>query len=115
LLPGMLVQYGVGSAVYAGVIAVVGWRATFDLRFVLSVSWMVLVVSIGATLLLFYMLAHDLASRVSTLFFLVPILAMSADHWVFGNPVSRWTILGSLVVLASMLLYRRTSRVSERR
>jgi drug/metabolite transporter (DMT)-like permease len=111
----MLVQYGVGSAVYAGVIAVVGWRATFDLRFVLSVSWMVLVVSIGATLLLFYMLAHDLASRVSTLFFLVPILAMSADHWVFGNPVSRWTILGSLVVLASMVLYRRTSRVSERR
>ena len=94
LLPVMLVQYAVGSVAYLLILIVTGWRATFDIRFVSSVAWMILVVSIGATFLLFYMLAHDVASRVSSLFFFIPVLSMGADKWIFGTPVSFTTVAG---------------------
>lgn len=76
-------------------------------RFVLAASWMIVVVSTGATLLLLYMLKHDSAGRVGSLFYLVPAVALAFDYWMFGQRVSFLTLAGALLVVTSIILYRR--------
>lgn len=94
------------SVVFVGVLAIVGWHANLNTQFVLSATWMITIVSTGAVLLLFYMLANDAASKVSVLFYLVPVITMTLDYWVFGNKVSVLTLFGALLVVTAIWAYR---------
>ncbi|WP_102945848.1 DMT family transporter [Stenotrophomonas sp. VV52] len=76
-------------------------------KFVLAASWMIVVVSTGATLLLLYMLKHDSAGKVGSLFYLVPAVALAFDYLMFGQSVSLMTVAGALLVVTSIILYRR--------
>ncbi|MFX9165568.1 hypothetical protein ABTN87_19085, partial [Acinetobacter baumannii] len=69
-------QY-IGSAlVFGTVVAVTGWRATLDVGFLISAAWMILVVSVGANVLLLYLLSRHQASKIGVVFYFVPIVTM---------------------------------------
>ncbi|MDO7910905.1 DMT family transporter [Pseudomonas sp. 22-AL-CL-001] len=77
-------------------------RLTVTPQFVLSVSWMAIVVSTLAVVLLFRLLEKGSASQVSVLFYLVPLVTLSLDYLVFGNTVSWVTAFGALLVVVAV-------------
>jgi drug/metabolite transporter (DMT)-like permease len=105
-----LYQSVVGCVVFGTVVAITGWQIDPTTGFVVASLWMILVVSVGATLLLFLMLRYGVAGRVGVLFYMVPVLAVLLDYLVFGTEVSWLTALGALVVAASVVAYRRLCR-----
>lgn len=101
-----LLQYCAASALFITIVSLVGWSAKVDINFVLASSWMIVVVSVGAVLLLLFMLQKDAASNVSVLFYFVPILTMLFDYLVFGTQLSWVIVIGTTIVLSSIYLYR---------
>jgi drug/metabolite transporter (DMT)-like permease len=82
----------------------VAWTA----QFVAALLWLVLALSIGAILLLTHLIKHGEASKVSSLFYLVPP-ATAIEAWLlFGEPLGRVKIAGiALVALGVYLAMRR--------
>lgn len=70
--------------------------------FIISALWMILIVSTLAGLLLFYMLSRNSASKVSILFYLVPVITVLFDYIVFGNRISWMTGLGAILIIISV-------------
>lgn len=73
---------------------------------VLSLVWMGAVVSVGAYLLLMVMLKYSSADKVSTLFFLLPLLTMILESIVFDITLSTLTVFGVVLVCLSLLIYQ---------
>ncbi|MGI0115749.1 DMT family transporter [Zooshikella sp. RANM57] len=99
-------QYCAASVLFITIISLVGWDANIDTNFIVASSWMIVVVSVGAVLLLLFMLQKDAASKVSVLFYFVPILTMLFDYLVFDTQLSWVIVIGTTTVLASIYLYR---------
>ncbi len=78
----------------------VEWTA----RIVVTLGWSVLVLSIGATLVLYVLLRRGDASRVASLLYLVPpVTAMMA--WIgFGETLAPLTIAGMVLAAAGVAL-----------
>ena len=72
----------------------------------LSLVWMGAVVSVGAYLLLMLMLKYSAADKVSTLFFLLPLLTMILESLVFDSTLSALTIFGAILVCVSLFIYQ---------
>ena len=72
----------------------------------LSLVWMGAVVSVGAYLLLMFMLKYSAADKVSTLFFLLPLLTMILESLVFDSTLSALTIFGAILVCVSLFIYQ---------
>ena len=80
--------------------------------FILSASWMIVVVSTLAVLLLFHMLTKHSASKVGVLFYMIPIITMLLDYATFGNIVSWVTIAGALLVIVAVKGFGKEQSVS---
>lgn len=74
---------------------------------VVSLLYLVVVLSIGASLLWFWMLSHGEASRVSAFYFLTPLFGVSAGALLLGEHVFALDGLGLLVVIAGIVLATR--------
>jgi drug/metabolite transporter (DMT)-like permease len=74
---------------------------------VVSLVYLVVVLSIGASLLWFWMLSHGEASRVSAFYFLTPLFGVSAGALLLGEHVFALDGLGLLVVIAGIVLATR--------
>jgi drug/metabolite transporter (DMT)-like permease len=98
LITGTLVQYVASSIVFV-IIAfafetrVVQWTTPF----VLTLAWFVGPISLGAILLLLWMIRHGSAARVSGLFYLVPPLTALEAYFLFGERLG-WTAFVGLVL-----------------
>ena len=92
----------------AAAFAVAWWiddRAVeWTVRIVVTLGWSVLVLSIGATLVLYVLLRRGDASRVASLLYLVPpVTAMMA--WIgFGETLAPLTIAGMVLAAAGVAL-----------
>ena len=64
------------------------------------------VFSVGAYLLLMLMLKYSSADKVSTLFFLLPLLTMILESLVVDTTLSELTIFGVLLICASLVIYQ---------
>ena len=71
-----------------------------------SLVWMRAVFSVGAYLLLMLMLKYSSADKVSTLFFLLPLLTMILESLVVDTTLSALIIFGVSLVCASLLVYQ---------
>ena len=69
----------------------------FNLIFILSMGWQILVVSFGAFTILMYLIKVDSASKTSNLFFLIPpVSALMA--WIFLKEIiTLYDIVGLLI------------------
>ncbi len=67
-------------------------------RFWLVMAWCVLVMSIGALLLWFWLLRNGSASSASALHFLIPPIGLAMSWLVLGEPVSPADLLGIIPV-----------------
>ena len=71
-----------------------------------SLVWMRAVFSVGAYLLLMLMLKYSSADKVSTLFFLLPLLTMILESLVVDTTLRELTIFGVLLICASLFIYQ---------
>lgn len=80
-------------------------------EFIFALGWLVLVLSIGAISLLVLMLRHGAASKVATLFYLVPPVAALIAYLLFGETLQAVQMGGmALAAFGVWLATRRTLR-----
>ena len=128
-----MVAYSFGSVYYARVqwtlsrTAINGWQVMiggillipftlllhrepnhFDTRFWLSVLWLVIPVSIGAIQLWLYLLKQD-AVRASLWLFLCPIFGLGFASVLLDEPITIYTVVGTVLVLVALMLGQRYS------
>ena len=73
-------------------------------EFVLNLAYLILVMSLGATFLWFWLLRHGEASRVSAFYFLTPIFGLGLGALLLGEPVRPLDGLGLAAVAAGIIL-----------
>jgi drug/metabolite transporter (DMT)-like permease len=83
-------------------------RIEWTMPVVLSMVWLILVLSIGAVGLLMYLIRQGNSSSVASLFFLVPVVAMAMAWFLFGETLDSVQIAGSAIVIASVAMASRT-------
>lgn len=100
-------QYAVGLA-FAGAVSPLGpFHASWHPGFVFSVLWLGLIISVGATFLLYRLIARGNLVNVTSLFYLVPGVTAAMDWIILGNAMSRVAIGGlGLIVLGLVLVFR---------
>ena len=131
LLAICMVAYSFGSVYYATIpwklsrTAINGWQVLiggillipvallfhskpnhFDIRFWLSIGWLVVPVSIGAVQLWLYLLKAD-AVKASIWLFLCPIFGLFYATALLDEPFNFYTVIGTLLVLTALILGQR--------
>ena len=108
---GNLVQY-IAVTIFFGVGAwlfennVVHWTT----EFVLALSWLVVVLSIGSIGLLYWLIRRSAATSVASLFYLVPAVTSLMAYVLFDERLDAVAIVGMMACAAAVFLVnRRTS------
>ena len=79
-------------------------HVVWTMNTILSLAWLVCVLSIGAVALLMYLIKKGDSSSVASLFFLVPVVAFAMTWVLFGEEMNMVQIIGGLVVVASVAM-----------
>ncbi|WP_111414738.1 DMT family transporter [Billgrantia lactosivorans] len=108
LLSGTVVQYlSAGALLGLGALMLerrdVEWTPTF----VLTLGWLVLVLSIAAILLLMALIRRGEASRVASLFYLVPPVTALQAWWLFDERLPPAALFGMAVTILGVVLAAR--------
>jgi drug/metabolite transporter (DMT)-like permease len=108
LVWGVVSQY-IGAAVVFAIGAVVIEHVDFTVtaQSVFALAWAVGVLSIGAVLILMWLLRHAAAARVSSLFFLTPALSAIEGAILFGERLGPLAVVRLVVSLAGVALVTR--------
>ncbi len=109
LISGTAYQYLFSGCILGGIaIATQETSITWNLRFTASFVWLVLVLSVGAILLLLWLLNTGSAASVSSLFYLVPPATAIEAFFLFGEKVDTQGFLGiGITALGVWLVMRR--------
>ncbi|WP_348272848.1 DMT family transporter [Pannonibacter tanglangensis] len=83
------------------------WQIDWSPQFVFALAWLVLVLSIGAILLLMYLIRAGAVAEVASLFYLVPVATTIESYFLFGERLAPVQIAGMGLVVAAILLIRR--------
>ena len=86
---------------------------TWNASFIFSLTWLIVALSIGAILILYFLLARSSASSVSSLYYLVPAVTAVEAYFLFGEKIGLVTAVGTLVTIAGVALVVRQGRARE--
>lgn len=86
---------------------------TWSASFVFSLIWLIVALSIGAILILYFLLARSSASSVSSLYYLVPAVTAVEAYFLFGEKIGLVTAVGTCVTIAGVALVVRQGRGRE--
>ena len=108
LLRGTAVQY-LSAAVVLGVgsVSVEHVEVRLTARFVWSLLWAVVVLSIAAVLIMLWLLQRQAAVKVSSLFFLTPALSTIEGALLFDERLGALAVVGLIVALCGVALTTR--------
>jgi drug/metabolite transporter (DMT)-like permease len=109
LLSGTAYQY-LFSGCILGIVALATQETSIDwtLRFTAAFIWLILVLSVGAILLLLWLLNSGSAAKVSSLFYLVPPATAIEAFFLFGEKVNTQGFLGIGVTTLGVWLVMRS-------
>lgn len=106
VLSGTAWQY-VATGLALGGLALVcenGQSVTWNASFIFSLVWLVCALSIGAILILYFLLARSSASSVSSLYYLVPAVTAVEAYILFGEKIGLVTAIGTLITIVGVAL-----------
>jgi len=78
-------------------------------EFVLSLAWLVVVLSIGSIGLLYWLIRRQAATSVASLFYLVPAVTAAMAYVLFGEQLDRVAIAGMVACAAAVFLVNNRS------
>ena len=73
-------------------------------KFIGALAWLVIALSFGAILLLFFLLSHGSAASVSSLYYLVPAATAVEAYFFFDEHVSVVSVLGTVITVIGVWL-----------
>ena len=77
---------------------------TWSPEFIGALTWLVLALSFGAILLLFFLLSHGSAASVSSLYYLVPAVTAIIAYFMFDEHISVLTLIGTAITVVGVWL-----------
>ncbi|MBB3230381.1 DMT family transporter [Halomonas stenophila] len=105
LLGGTVAQYlGAGALLGLGALAFETREIDWTPTFLLTLGWLVLVLSISAILLLMTLIERGEASRVASLFYLVPPATALEAWWLFDERLPAISLVGMAVAIAGVVM-----------
>ncbi len=111
LRAGSLIQFGASLAVTLPIaLAFEPWHVDFAPQFIAALAWSVLALSIGGMALLFPLIRRGEATRVTSLFYLVPPVTALMAWILFGERFSAHATIGmacTVVGVALVVMRRR--------
>jgi drug/metabolite transporter (DMT)-like permease len=78
--------------------------------FAFALGWSVLVLSVGAISLLYWLLRHGAAAQVARLFYLVPPVTALMAWILFGETLEALALAGMVLIAAGVALARPRGR-----
>jgi drug/metabolite transporter (DMT)-like permease len=105
---GAVVQFAACAAIYAPMVALIepepiAWTASF----MFALGWSVIVLSVGAISLLYWLLRHGAAADVARLFYLVPPVTALMAFILFGERLDTLALAGMVLIAIAVALARR--------
>lgn len=105
LVAGTIIQYGAAATVFAlGAFTLESREVVWSLQLQLSMAWLVFGVSIGAILLLMWLIRQGAASQVASLFYLVPPVTALEAYLLFDERLGGLAMAGGLVAITGVAL-----------
>ena len=104
-LAGTSIQYAATAVVLLTLALIfeqpeIQWTA----KFIGALTWLVLALSFGAILILFFLLSHGSAASVSSLYYLVPAATAIEAYFFFDEHISLVSIIGTLITVIGVWL-----------
>jgi drug/metabolite transporter (DMT)-like permease len=112
LLRSTLMQY-VAGAIATMLFALLfgeAWAIDWTPGFALALGWQVIGLSIGAVILLMYIINNGEAGRVSSMFYLVPPLVVIEAHFLFDETLGLLSTGGMLICVVGVIIVKRSAR-----
>ena len=107
LRTGAVVQFAACAIVYLPVVLVLdGEPVRWTREFLFALGWSVVVLSVGAISLLYWLLRHGAAANVARLFFLVPAVTAVMAWAVFGETLDALAVAGMALISVGVALAR---------
>jgi len=78
-------------------------------EFILALSWLAVVLSIGSIGLLYWLIRRSAATSVASLFYLVPAVTSLMAYVLFGERLDAVSVAGMVACAAAVLLVNRRS------
>lgn len=113
LRTGSAIQFFAAGIVAFGLtLAFEDGRIEWTGEFIFAMAWLVLVLSIGAMSLLYLLIRQGAASKVASLFYLVPPVVAVEAYFLFGETLTPWDGAGMVVVAGAvaLVLHKGSSR-----
>jgi drug/metabolite transporter (DMT)-like permease len=108
LRSGTAIQNGVaGLMMLAGALLFEDRTIQWTPPFLFALAWLVLPLSVGATLLLYWLLRRGTATRLMSVFYLVPPVTALLAYAVFGESLNAPALLGMGVAVVGVALVLR--------
>ncbi|GGC88156.1 DMT family transporter [Vreelandella lutescens] len=110
LLSGAVIQYmAAGGLLGIGALLFESREVTWSTTFMLTLGWLVLILSIAAILLLMALIKKGEASRVASLFYLVPPVTALQAWWLFDERLPLLGLAGMVIAIAGVVMVVRPS------
>jgi drug/metabolite transporter (DMT)-like permease len=77
---------------------------TWSPEFIGALTWLVLALSFGAILLLFFLLSQGSAASVSSLYYLVPAVTAIIAYFLFDEHISPLSLIGTAITVVGVWL-----------
>lgn len=115
MLAGNAVQFAAASACCL-LVALIFESQTmrWEPPLIIAMSWSIVVLSLGAISLLYFLIRHGAASHVASLFFLVPPCTALMAWALFGETLGKIELAGIAATAIGVLLVNRPGLVSRR-
>ena len=108
LRSGAVVQFTACALLYAAIVALAGWHPIdWTPQFLFVLGWSVIVLSVGAISLLYFLLRHGAAADVARLFYLVPPVTALMAFALFGERLDALALVGMALIAVGVALARR--------
>ncbi|MGD1880359.1 MAG: DMT family transporter [Kiloniellaceae bacterium] len=105
LRSGSVIQYAAaGSAAGLGSLIFEQQRIDWSGELIFALGWLVVLLSLGAVMLLYWLIRRGEASRVSSLFFLVPPVTALVAWPVFGETFGPLALAGKVVTVIGVAM-----------
>jgi drug/metabolite transporter (DMT)-like permease len=101
----LIIQYSAAGALFAlGSILFENQRIEWTIELIAALAWLILVLSLGAVWLLYFLIRHSAATRVTSLFYLTPAVTALMAWLMFGERLGVLALVGMGVCVTGVFL-----------
>ena len=103
--PALIIQYGAAGALFAfGSFLFESRTIVWTADLLIALAWLVFVLSLGAVWLLYFLIRHAAATRVTSLFYLTPPVTALMAWLMFGERLGAFALAGMALCAAGVFL-----------